>query len=644
MCGICGEVRWGGASGEVVEKMTSRMYHRGPDGGGVVVVGGVALGHRRLAILDLADAASQPMVDPSGRYWIVFNGEIYNYRAIREDLQRRGEVFNTTGDTEVLLRAYITFGEGCLAMLNGMFAFAIWDSVEEVLFLARDRMGEKPLLYCEHSDHSITFASELKALFESDRIKPEISPIGLRHFLSLGYNLTAQTIVDEVKNLPPGCCAVLKRGGRLQVRPYWDLAAAFGTKSRLTEAAAIQTFLELFDDSVSVRLVSDVPVGAFLSGGIDSSSIVASMVSLGGPFNVKTFTIGFNEEGFNEAECAEQVARYLKIDHHVSMASAIERELDLNKLAYFADAPFADTSTIPMLILAKFAREFVTVALSGDGGDELFLGYETYVADKLYWHARKVPARFRLGLLRAYQGLVSRDFGKVSFDYKIQQFLQGVKYPFAQAHYSWRELFSTEDLFRLLRPHFRDLIFEQHPVKVFESFDAQVSSAHFLDRASYVDMKTWLVDDILVKADRTTMAHSLESRSPFMDHRLVEFAAALPISLKLNRLKKKYILRRSQNQRLQSSTVDRKKAGFNAPLAQWMLQDPLKSKLNALVEGPIVNMYCNPDEVRNLVNNHLERRTDNSFKLFSLLCLEAWNNSVLHQQPITLAKANVGNV
>ena len=522
MCGICGKLSWTEPPDRtVVERMSTKIAHRGPDGEGIMDLGPVVLGHRRLAIIDLSAAANQPMSDVSGEYWIVSNGEIYNFLTLRQELIDRGAQFRTRSDTEVILEAYKHWGTDCLQRFNGMFAFALWDVQGRRLFLGRDRLGKKPLFYYLFPDGGISFSSGLKSLCEDVRIPRILNPAGLNHFLSLNYTLTAETMIKGVQKLPAATFLVVEETKPPRQERYWDLAESFRNKRRFgSEAEAVDELRFLIDDAVRLRLISDVPLGVFLSGGIDSSTIVASMCQQHPPKDVHSFSIGFKEKSYNELAEARGVADVLGVTHRDQVVLPNAMEL-LPRIAARTDEPFADTSIIPMYLLAEFSRQQVTVCLSGDGGDEVFAGYETYTADRLHHLARGVPSWFFQGLGRTFDRLWPVSYDKVSFDYKVRQFLEGAAYPPMRAHYHWRTIFSEEEKHALL-PGRLQRIMEADPFTHFSAFEQDVADCHYLDRGMYVDIKTWLVDDILVKADRATMAHALEGRAPFLDYRLVD--------------------------------------------------------------------------------------------------------------------------
>jgi len=624
VCGICGIVAFGEAPDrDVVAAMAERLVHRGPDAGGLHADGPAVLGHRRLAILDVSDASAQPMLDVSGRWCIVFNGEIYNFRELRRELEAEGAAFRSTGDTEVLLEAYRRWGPECLERLNGMFAFAVWDRRARTLFLARDRLGEKPLFYRPLPDGGVAFASELKALRACPQASGAVNPRAVRQYLALNYVLTSECIVEGVRKLPPGHFLLAAEGRRAEPVPYWDVAAAFRDKRRFrSEGEAAEAFAALLDDAVRIRMVSDVPLGAFLSGGVDSSAVVAAMCRHEPPHQVRTFSMGFAEKSYSELDEAEAVARFLGTDHHAHVAGD-DLAGRLAEIVRAADEPFADTSMIPMYALAAFTRRHVTVSLSGDGCDEIMAGYETYAADRLCHLTRGVPRGVVRATARAFDRLWPVTFHKVSLDYKLRQFLAEHDRDVLKAHYGWRRIFTAPEAAALGGGALTAAGDAGDPLEAFRRFEGEVAGCHYLDRMMYVDLKTWLADDILVKVDRTTMAHSLEVRPPFLDHRLVEFAASLPVDLKMKRFQKKYLFKRSQRGRLPEATLRRPKAGFNAPVSHW-LATTIGELFDRVVRGGTLGGALDRKRVDALWEDHVERRRDNGLKLFGLVCLGLW--------------------
>jgi len=622
MCGIAGSIRWDGIDDRAaVGAMTRALAHRGPDAERIIVSGPATLGHRRLAVIDVDHAADQPMQDEASGCWIILNGEIYNYRELRRELEAKGCIFHTRSDTEVLLQGLVHHGEAFLARLIGMFAFAFWNPARRELMVARDRLGKKPL-YIQCGNGAVLFASELSALCRHPLAATQLDPVALGHFATLGYTLTERCIFAGIDKLPPAHFALIREGESLKPRCYWDLSAAFRIKThhRSPEEAA-EKLGALFDDAVRLRLAADVPLGAFLSGGIDSAAVVESMGRLGGRDKIKTYTIDFEHKAFSEAAGAAETARALGVNNAVR-ASNVDTPDSLVRAIGYCDEPFADTSIIPFFHLSAFARESVTVALGGDGGDELFAGYVTYVADRLQRIGRVIPNGIASLLQRGVDAMVRPSFGKVSFDYKLSRFLSGIGLPPDRAHCSWRVLFDGSERSRLFHPEHHRAI-EADPFHFHIAHFAALADVHWLDRAQYVDIKTWLVDDILVKADRMSMAHGLEVRSPLLDHRLVEFAAALPPEWKLNGFQGKWLFRRYLGKRLPTVVLGRPKSGFNAPVSHWLVGS-MRELARAATESPALREWVEPSAVDMLWREHESRRRDHGFRLFALMSLGLW--------------------
>lgn len=623
MCGICGVVDWDGPDAEAVQAMSRAMVHRGPNADGLAIKGPAVLAHRRLSIIDLSNDANQPMVDNSGRYLITFNGEIYNYRVIRSKLERIGIRFRTQSDTEVLLYAYITWGIECLQHLNGMFAFAVWDNFDKRLFLARDRLGEKPLYYSWLTAGGLVFASELKALRLYPRVSNHINSRAVSQFLSLNYVLGDECIIEGVQKLPPAHYLIVEFGEKNAPQCYWDLAKHFRDKRSFgSDEEATEELNSLIKDAVDIRLVSDVPLGAFLSGGLDSSAIVAAMTRLRPAWQNLTFSSGFTEKSFSELPKARFMAQFLGVHHYDEIVDG-STATALETIVQCSDEPFADTSIIPTFFLSKFAAKHVTVCLTGDGGDELFGGYETYIADKIHRLVHWLPNPIIDILSGLTNVLVPSRFDKVSLDYKLKKFLSGASLDQDCAHYQWRTIFNEAEKKALVRTDRHAEVLEMDPCLSFLAHSREVADAHFLDRAMYTDIKTWLVDDILHKVDRASMANSLETRAPFLDHKVVEFAASLPVKLKVHGVKKKYLLKKSQRPFLPPHIVDAKKQGFNAPVSHWLNGALSESARRVTQEGPLLE-WLNRDVMTKLWDDHKSGRRDNGLKLFGILCLGLW--------------------
>jgi asparagine synthase (glutamine-hydrolysing) len=622
MCGIAGLVVGTGAVPDisVLTKMTRALAHRGPDAEGTIVDGPVALGHRRLSVLDLSSAANQPMRDQSGRFILVFNGEIYNFREIRTELQALGQTFATNGDTEVVLAALRQWGADALHRMIGMFAIALWDRERQSLFLARDRLGKKPLFFARLPGGGLAFASEPRAVAAHPDVSGTVDPVSLAHYLRLNYVPCNRTMYVGVESLPPATWAEFDVARGLRTHRYWDLAAKFRDKRAFrSEDEAAEELNALIDDAVRLRLVSDVPLGAFLSGGVDSSTIVASMMRNSDPGSIFTFSSGFLEDSFDESHLAEKLAGDFGLVHRTQSLDTGTLDL-LPAVVAAAAEPIADTSMLPMYFLSKFTRASVTVALSGDGGDECFAGYETYVADKVHRMASYSPAWMRRQLPGLLDRILPVDHRKVGWPEKLRRFSAALPLDFARAHAAWRDIFGQDEWSGLMRRDWRESGSERIDLFVdyFARHFAEVEDCHPVDQATFVDIKTWLVDDILVKADRTSMTHSLEVRCPFLDHRIVEFAARLPPDFKLRGFAKKHLLKQSQRARLPSWVLDRPKRGFNAPVSHWLL-GPLREICKDTLSSTQMRAWFDPDALQRLWDDHEHKRRDNCLKLFGLL-------------------------
>ena len=626
MCGIAGWLSWTEPpDAAVVARMCDALAHRGPDAAGLEDLGPLVLGHRRLSVIDVAERSNQPMFDHARRYAIAYNGELYNYRELRRELEADGARFLTASDTEVVLEAYKAWGSACLERFNGMFALALWDIARRCLFLARDRAGEKPLYYAPFPGGGLAFASEPGALLLHPGVSRGVDPLALNQYLAFNYTLGESCMARGVRRLPPAHFMLAGAGTGLAPRRYWDLAGAFREKRRfVSEDEAAEALGALIDDAVRLRMVSDVPLGAFLSGGIDSATVVAAMTRQGEASRVRTFTVGFDETGFDEVPAARRVAGFLGVDHSDATLHPLSDELRA-ALAAAAAEPLADSSSLPTWLLSRFARQRVTVALSGDGGDECFAGYPTYAADRLRRMLGWMPRWCARGMQRSAERLLPASFSKVGYDEKLRRFAAGFALDAQRAHCTWRIIFDAEERAALLRPDAATALQggEADPFAPFDSHFAEVSDCDFLDQAMYVDIKTWLPDDILAKVDRASMAHSLEVRAPLLDHRLMEFAASLPVAWKMRGLRGKRLLRLAQTARLPRETVQAGKRGFNAPVSHW-LGGPLLDFAREALGQRLVQEWIEPRAMERLLNEHASRRRDHGLKLLGLIGFALW--------------------
>ncbi|NOU18338.1 MAG: asparagine synthase (glutamine-hydrolyzing) [Bacteroidales bacterium] len=571
MCGIAGRLSSEICleSEKIVLDICNKMIHRGPDFGSVKSFGAMVMGHRRLSIIDLSLEANQPMTLTTGRYSIVFNGEIYNYQDIRNELIKIGYKFHTNSDTEVLLYSYQQWGEKCLTKFNGMFAFAIWDEIDQSLFLARDRFGKKPLFY-SIGNSTFTFASETIALLEDPSISNIFSHEAINCYLSLGYILNPMTMYSSIKLLEPGSFMVISRDCKIVRKGfYWNYAGSFRTKIKASEEEIAKNILELLNESVKRRMISDVPVGAFLSGGIDSSSIVSLMKNFH-KGDLHTFSVGFNQKSYNELPDADRVGKWADTIHHGIIVDARQNDQILEESIWASDQLFSDNSIIPMIEVSKLAAKQVTVVLSGDGADELFGGYITYTADNYYKKAQIVPKVIRQLLGSQKFSINPFSTKKINFDYRRQQFFSGTLFNYQKAHYSWRNIFNEEERIKILGESSRELVYDTDPFRVFKKYYDNVLDLESLDQHLYVDAMTWLTDDILVKVDRSTMHSSIEARAPYLDIDLVNYAASIPSAIKMKNGIKKYILKKALKNTVPEFVLNKKKNGFNAPVNMWI--------------------------------------------------------------------------
>ena len=614
MCGICGiAAPPGGPDPDVLAAMNAELRHRGPDSAGTLVDGPVALAMRRLSIIDL-EHGDQPIASEDGRVHVIQNGEIYNYRELRADLDRRGHRFSTASDTEVLVHLYEERGPRFVEELRGMFAVALWDARERRLLLARDRFGIKPLYY-RTTGTELSFASELGALTRQPGMSTELDLDALEAFLAFNSIPAPLTIYGEARKLPAG--HVLSwREGRVTIdrfaRPSPAPAEELRTEGAATLAAELR---ERLRDSVRAHLVADVPVGVLLSGGIDSSALVAFAARESGE-RISTFSIGFEERSFDELENARLVAERYGTDHHELVLRPDAAEL-LPEIVDAFDEPFADSSALPTYLVSRLAADHVKVALSGEGGDELFGGYHTYVADLLAARIGRVAA--------VLQPLVERlpsSSARVSFDYKAKRFAGGAGLPPLEAHHAWKEIFSPDARASLLDGHSRGTL---DPLDLYRARYAETGGAEQLARLQDVDIGIYLVDDLLVKTDRASMAHSLEARVPFLDPGVSELALSLPTHHKVRGFAKKRLLRRAVATLLPRGIVRGRKRGFSIPAAAW-LRGELEPFAREILSPDAVRRqgYFRPEAVTRLLDDHVARRADLSRQIWGLVCFSLW--------------------
>jgi asparagine synthase (glutamine-hydrolysing) len=633
MCGICGIVERGGpVDTEALARMTAAIRHRGPDDDGFHVTSddagpGVGLGFRRLSIIDV-EGGHQPLSNEDRTVWIVFNGEIYNFRALRADLERRGHRFATNTDTEVIVHLYEELGPRCVEQLNGMFALAIWDDRNRRLVLARDRFGKKPLYYAETPGGGLLFGSELKALREHPQCPRELDDESLSQYLALEYVPSPRSILRGVRKVPAAHVLTWQEGA-IATERYWDLP--FGDPHDESDEELVEEFRRLFRGAVERRLMSDVPLGAFLSGGIDSSAVVAMMAELLPRGNVKTFSIGFTERSFDESSHARLVADRFGTDHHEHLFTPEAMANLLPEVAAFVDEPFADASILPTYLLSRFTREQVTVALGGDGGDELLAGYPTFPADvaaRLYYVPRVVHERLVLPL----GDRLPVSTANFSLDFKVKRFLRGARLPEELRHTAWLGAFTADEQARLLVGGSRD------PYASVRAVTADSTGRDAVQRLVYLYARTYLEDDILVKVDRASMATSLEVRAPFLDVELVEFLGRVPSNLKLRRFQTKRLLKRAMRGVLPDEIIDRPKKGFGIPVAAWLKGEFREALQDELSPERIRRQgLFDAVEVTRLVTEHLDGRRDHRKALWALFMFQLWHRTWLEPPSPTVS-------
>lgn len=620
MCGITGFISKDKDSpveprAALLDRMCASIVYRGPDEQGTVVRGRAALGMRRLSIIDIK-SGQQPIYNEDGNLAIVFNGEIYNFQDIRAELESLGHRFKTKSDTEAIVHAYEEFGEGCLKKLRGMFAFAIWNFSDESLFIARDRIGKKPLFYTVTGDGDLVFGSELKTLLVHGGLRKEVDPAALDAYLSYGYVPEEFCILKNVRKLLPGHFLTF-RNGVVKTEKYWDLDLSTADESR-SEAEWAELLRDKIREAVKIRLISEVPLGAFLSGGVDSSTIVGIMAELS-QRPVKTFSIGFKEDSFDELKYARIAAKCFGTEHHEFIVTPDLFDL-IGEIVRHFDEPFADQSALPTYVLSKMARDHVTVVLSGDGGDELYAGYSRYVIDQKRRGFARLPKLVREQMLRRLSAAMPHGGPGKNYLYNISLDPVGRYIDSVSAFNRPRKSFlyskdlaeslngdgsAAEDLFR----RFGESLPENDPTA----------------RLLYLDSKTYLPGDILTKVDRMTMANSLEARVPLLDHELIELVAKMPSKLKLKGTATKYILKKAMEGIIPQEILYRKKQGFGVPVGEW-INDQLRERINDdLADKRTTGRgYFETKYVRALLNEHSAGRRDHSNVLWMLWMLELW--------------------
>ena len=628
MCGIAGwanlDSKKTSQNGEaVLHSMCERMKHRGPDSEGLWVEDEVALGMRRLSIIDL-HTGEQPVYSEDKQIVVVMNGELYNFREVRADLEKRGHKFETNTDTEILPHLYEEYGDAMLEHINGMFAFALWDKRKKKLLIARDKFGEKPLYYGVF-EGKLIFASEPKVLLANPAVKAEINLDALRSYLSFDYVPAPSSIYKNIYKLP-AAHLLIAENGEIKTRRYWNLTWEKREKQSLESSA--EELRELLADAVRMRLVSDVPLGILLSGGVDSSTVAAFAAQFSSE-KVKTFSIGFEEDSFDESKFARQVATHLNTEHYEEKLS-VEKAADLiSEIGKWLDEPLSDGSLIPTFLLSRFVRKHVTVALGGDGGDEIFAGYPMYFAHKVAAVYGKIPGFLRNNFIEPFVNNLPVSSKNLSFDYKAKRFVRASKYDLVTRHHSFFGSFSIEEQQSVLS---KDVLAHSSGDIYRGAKDLlQICDAkNEIEQMQFLDLNYYMAEDILTKVDRASMAVSLEVRAPFLDPRIAQFAAQIPLEYKLKGSKGKYILKKAMENMLPKNILHRPKKGFGIPIADW-----LKGRLNPLMhdllnENRLKNQgLFNADFVQQLIKEHENNTASHHKQLWTLLVFQLWHDNFI---------------
>ena len=629
MCGISGIFDTRGqktVDRDLLLRMTDVLRHRGPDDAGYHVAPGVGLGHRRLSIIDLSPSGHQPLFNEDGTVCVTFNGEIYNFHELFQELRSLGHTFRSRCDTEVIVHAWEEWGEDCVRRFNGMYAFAVWDSSSETLFLARDRFGEKPLYYTVLDDGEFLFGSELKALLLHPGLRRELDPQGLADYFSYGYVPDPRTIYRNIFKLPPAHSLTLRRGESIPApREYWDVS--FQAVGPANEAELRDAIIERLRGAVSTRMMADVPLGAFLSGGVDSSAVVAMMASVS-EVPVNTCSISFDDSAYDESRYASMVAERYRTNHFRRAAAADDFDL-LDRLAGFYDEPFADSSALPTYLVCALARQRVTVALSGDGGDEIFGGYRRY-----YWHQNEervrtlLPSRLRAPVF----GILGAIYPKMDWAprfLRAKATLQNLARDSTEAYFNTVCAIPEQVRDRLFSPSQRRELQGYRPIDTLRRQIDRAQTDDPLSQIQYADLKTYLPGDILTKVDRASMAVALEVRVPLLDHDLVQWLATLPSSLKLRGREGKYIFKKALEPYLPRELLYRPKMGFAVPLKAWF-RGPLRQRVREIVitGGLVESGLFDVPYLSELVEQHQSGRFDHSSAIWSLMMFESFLRNV----------------
>ena len=623
MCGICGVVSFQPnipVDRSVLKRMNDSIRHRGPDDEGYYQDAQVSLAMRRLSIIDL-HTGGQPISNEMGDVWVVYNGEIYNFKDVRVELERRGHSFKTQTDTEIIVHAYEEYGDECVKQFNGMFAIALWDARKSRLFLARDRVGIKPLYYWADQT-KLVFASELKALILHPDVPRQTNLAALDLFLTLEYIPAPHTIYAGIFKLLPGHTLTVEHGD-LKIRQYWDVPYRPVSHS---EAECAEALSALINEATRIRLISDVPLGAFLSGGIDSSTIVGYMSqNMSEP--VQTFSIGFEDDTYDELPYANAVAKHFGTNHHVEVLQPDIASL-VEQLVPHHDEPFADTSIFPTYLVSKLASEKVKVVLSGDGGDELFAGYDTYIAERLNRYYGRLPGTLRQRVLPKFAEWLPPQPAKKGLINKVKRMVEGGALDSSLQHTRWMMFLSSAEKNMLYRSDLRSTLNDDLTADYFGGYFEKANRFDRLAQQQYVDIKTYLADDILTKVDRMSMAVSVEARVPLLDYHIVEFAMNLPPHMKLDGSRTKSILRNAVRHLVPDLVLEKPKQGFSIPMKHWLRTSLKPMMLDLLSKDTLYKQgYFDHQVVSKWIQEHLDERANHSHRLWSLMVFEIWHRN-----------------
>ena len=641
MCGITGifdSRRGGDVDRAALQRMNDSQWHRGPDEGSLHVEPGVGLGHRRLSIIDVA-TGQQPLFNEDGSVVVVFNGEIYNYQSLIPELQALGHDFHTRSDTEVIVHAWESWGKDCVKRFRGMFAFALWDRNKQTFFMARDRLAVKPLFYAVLDDGRLLFGSELKSLLAHGDLRRDLDPLAIEEYFALGYVAEPRTVFRQAHKLPPAHTLVWRRGdARPTIEEYWDVH--FTGDNKLDDQQACEELTRRLKESVRLRMISEVPLGAFLSGGVDSSAVVAVMAGLQSE-PVNTCSIGFDVPEFNESEFAKIVADRYKTNHRIEVVGSDDFDL-IDTLARLYDEPYADSSAIPTYRVCQLARKHVTVALSGDGGDESFGGYRRY---RMHLMEERMRSALPESVRKPLFGMLGRVYPKADWAprvFRAKTTFQGMARTPVEAYFHSMSILRGPMREQLFSSKFKQELAGYNAIEVFNRHAARVETDDPLALIQYLDLKTYLIGDINTKVDRASMAHSLEVREPLMDHELVEWLATLPPSLKVRGQEGKYLLKKAMEPLLPDDILYRPKMGFSVPLAKWF-RGPLKQRVRDAVLGRRLadTGWFDRAYLERLIDTHQSGASDHSAPLWTLLMFEAFLRVVVDGQGQSVAASPV---